>query len=298
MRYVDFAYGRPGGANIRAAGFPGLFRYLSKTVKKNLDRTEFEDYKANNLLVHVVYQDGIADHNGGIEGGSTNAIRAKTQLKELGWDGSSGCIYFAPLDANETSGTVSLTLDYFRGIRNQLPKNNIGVYGDADTINAIRQADLANYFWQSASKSFGPDVDCNVRQLAQQTTINGVIVDINNVFTGDTGAITGGIANMPTELETYLGNCTANGFASFADMFKIDTPESRGIVSLLRFLFNNSARSDQLGLVGVNVNEARGDIAELKALIQAIAPPTMPEIDTQMLARQIAQALIQEIKAL
>lgn len=299
MRYVDFAYGRPGAQNILNAGFPGVLRYASRTTSKNLDLAEYQDYISKGVLTHIVYQDGIADHNGGTPAGSDNASRAKIQALNLGWDGHTGCIYFAPFDANETTATVPLTLAYFRGIRQVLNLENIGVYGDTDTINAVRQANLATYFWQSASTSFGPDVECNIHQLPQQTTINGVVVDINNVLKFPTGAINGGNGNSMSnqdEVRSVLNEATAEGFDSFAHMFNAPENAGRGIVALLRDIYNatvvrSTASSDQVGLVGENISNLRDDIARLEIMIAGL---TSPGIDYQ----KLAQALIAELKAL
>jgi hypothetical protein len=296
MRYIDFAYGRPGAQNILNDGFGGVVRYLSKTVKKNLDMAEFLDYKSHNVLVHVVYEDGAADHNGGRAAGEANSQRAKDQLKSFGWTGQ-GCIYFVPYDANETSASLPLTLEYFRGINQNLSVKNVGIYGDADALNAVRQVGLATYFWQSGSKSFGPDVECNMRQIAAQHTINGVNVDINNVFTTDTGAITGeahSVTSSQDDLRVVLNEANATGFNSFAEMFKIDTPQSKGIVALLRYLYNNSATTPQVGLINANINSLyslHDEIAELKALVLANQQETTVELDYAKLAQALIAAL-------
>lgn len=294
MRYVDFAYGRPGALNILNAGFPGLVRYLSRTLNKNLDLAEFRDYKAHNVKVHVVCQNGIADHDGLFSAGKANAILSISQLLDLGWDHKTGCIYFVPFDSNETSASLPKTIAYFQGINSILPVKNIGIYGDADSLTEIRRLGLAKYFWQSASKSFGPDVDCDMRQVAAQASIAGVTVDINNVFSTDTGAIfpvTGGSESMTTnqeDLRAVLNEANAPGFNTFAEMFNIDTPQSRGIVSLLRWLFNNVASKDQVGLVGLSLATVQEEIQALKDLTFVA-----PTIDYQ----KLAQALITEFKA-
>jgi hypothetical protein len=137
-----------------------------------------------------------------------------------------------------------------------------------------------------------------MRQIAAQHTINGVNVDINNVLKADTGAISGGVHSVTTnqdDLTAVLNAATADGYHTFAEMFKIDTPQSKGIVSLLRWLFNNSASRADTGLINVNINTLHSlhdEIAELKALIQALPANESIQLDYVKLAK----ALIAELQ--
>lgn len=316
-RYADWAFGTIPGKALRDAGFPGVIRYLSQTSAKRLKQSEVDDFRANGLLVHVVCQDGAADHDGGYAGGLAKARLARTQLLNLGWDGRTGCIYFAPFDSNETAASLPKTLDYFRGINSILPTWNTGVYGDTDTLVGVRNEGLASYFWQSASTSFGPNLSwATMHQMPRQGTVAGKTVDINEVLNPPTGAVFGG-SNVSTPsnpvnptttdltivLRAVLNEATAQGFNSFAEMF---AQRDHGLVDVVRDIYNATyvhgplATESQAGAIGVNISnilakfdELKTEFDEIKTLMDGIRT-SFQEMDYDKLAaallRQIGQS--------
>jgi hypothetical protein len=296
--YADFAAGRPGGANLVRAGFGGVVRYASQSAWKNLTSTEVQDYRAINLRIHLVYQDGRSDQDKGISGGIANAERALLQALNLGWDGRTGCIYFAPKDADVTSESYSKTREYFKGIGRILDLRNIGVYGDADVINGLRRDGLATYFWQSASKSFGPNVPCHMRQLAKQSLVNDVTVDHNDVFEYNTGALFNPLENsqMATidDVRNGLNEAKAN-FPSFAVM--ISNANDNGLLDLMRHVYNavylqKLATADQVGIVGLNVSNVLAAIQALDVKVSELSTAQGQTIDYERLANAIVSVLI------
>lgn len=190
LHYADWAYGRPGGRALAAAGFGGVVRYLSKHAKKCLDAAEVADYRSAGVAVHAVYEDTAGEALDGRQRGQENATRAVAQARALGWD--AGCIYFA-VDTDVPEGMLRHVANYFRGINSVMPPGYVGVYGKAAVVEYVHALGLAKFRWQTAAWSAGRRVECEIFQTARQTTVAGVTVDLNIVTPGaDTGAWFGG----------------------------------------------------------------------------------------------------------
>jgi hypothetical protein len=95
-------------------------------------------------------------------------------------------LYFA-VDQDITSqmGTV---LDYFRGIGSVLGGRPVGVYGEADVLDAVIGAGLATYGWQTVAWSRGRAAKVrHLYQQAGQIYVGGIQVDVNDILAADWG---------------------------------------------------------------------------------------------------------------
>jgi glycoside hydrolase-like protein len=194
---VDFAFGRPPVAELKAAGVTGVVRYLCKDPNKRLDKDEVAAYRANGITIHAVYQDGTRDGFDGLSGGIGNAQRALAQARDVGWD-LSGCLYYVPADENIERGDLPVLREYARGWASVLSPQCCGVYGETLLLDDLYAIGLVAYRWQAAAMSFSNFVpaSCNLRQQPRQITVAGVQMDLNTQLMPKTGAWFGGANTM------------------------------------------------------------------------------------------------------
>lgn len=190
MHYADFAYGRPGGAALKASGFDGVIRYLSRDVKKRLTIEEITDYQANELKVHAVFEDRAKNAALGSSQGISDALAALAQAVMLGFEAEDGWgVYFAVDFDVRDSETMKQVVSYFRGINTVLRAKNVGVYGGKNVLDTVFDEGLVTYRWQAAAMSWSgwQEAKCDIRQYATPVIVNGVEVDINSVHSYNTG---------------------------------------------------------------------------------------------------------------
>jgi peptidoglycan hydrolase-like protein with peptidoglycan-binding domain len=186
---IDFSWARPGGAAIKAAGKEFVMRYLYPDGQggKGLDADEVADYRANGLLIGVVYESSATRALSGFAAGVADANTAAGQLGALGMAGTP--VYFGvDFDVTDQQAAVN---DYINGAASVLTFAGTGVYGEFSVVEACVGTSCA-YGWQTYAWS-GRAVSSKaaVYQYLNGQTLNGGGVDYCRNLKDDFGAFGG-----------------------------------------------------------------------------------------------------------
>lgn len=269
---ADWAYGRPDPTMLKAAGFSGVIRYLTKTGSKRLTYPELVSYQIAELDVHAVYEDSAGRANAGYAAGAEDARRALVQATALGWDPvAGGCIYFA-VDFDATGEKLYNVVAYFRGVASVIAARHVGVYGSALVVSTVWANGFARYRWQTDAWSHGYVGACDIHQRGQ-TTVDGIHVDVNEVLSDDTGSWfdmdSDAIRNIVKEEISAAIPSIATAVADGVWTQHPDpdvTPQYRQLSDFGHTL--SAALPDQVGTVGVAVAAARDEIQKAVADIR------------------------------
>ena len=210
---VDYSAGVPSASAVKAAGHMGAVRYVSDRRPgaewmrgKPVTAAETRDYKANGLAVASVYQFGraeTADWKRGALGAATHAPKAMALHTAAG--GPQGRPIYVAIDDNPTLAQFNNQINPYlkaMGTAFNAAGYQLGVYGNYYTIAWCLEDGIGSYFWQHDWGSRGKvHPRANLHQVAGwQANIQGVQVDINNVYASDWGQWTPGQASTLTNL--------------------------------------------------------------------------------------------------
>ncbi|WP_086852406.1 glycoside hydrolase domain-containing protein, partial [Amycolatopsis kentuckyensis] len=197
---LDYSAGRPTAAAVRAAGHVGVVRYAGTPGRvKNITKAEFQDMDRNGVGVALVFEDSIGDALKGRPRGVTAAQAIVADAAAIGFP-TSRPLYFA-VDQDITT-QMPTVLEYFRGIDSVLGGRPVGVYGEADVLDAVIGAGLASYGWQTTGWSRGRAAKVrHLFQTTQQPYVGGTQVDINNILAADWGQHNAQEDDMPSPAE-------------------------------------------------------------------------------------------------
>ena len=210
---VDYSAGVPSASAVKAAGHMGAVRYVSDRRPgaewmrgKPVTISETRDYKANGLAVASVYQFGraeTADWKRGALGAAAHAPKAMALHTAAG--GPTGRPIYVAIDDNPTLAQFNNQINPYltaMGAAFSAAGYQLGVYGNYYTIAWCLEDGIGSYFWQHDWGSRGKiHSRANIHQVAGwQANIQGVQVDINNVYASDWGQWTPGQASALTNL--------------------------------------------------------------------------------------------------
>ena len=185
---IDFAWARPGGATIKAAGKKFVVRYLFPGGGKGATRAELNDYISHGLLLAFIYEEDGLELVAGFNGGVRVAKLAEIQRKALGLPDNTP-IYFA-VDFDATGEKLNLCVSAIVGAVSVLGYDRVGGYGGVNFIDAI--AGRCKYGWQTYGWSRGRvSANANLYQYLNGQKINGGSVDFCRNLKADFGAING-----------------------------------------------------------------------------------------------------------
>lgn len=167
---------------------------------------ETRDYKANGLAVASVYQFGraeTADWKRGALGAAAHAPKAMALHTAAG--GPQGRPIYVAIDDNPTLDQFNNQINPYlkaMGTAFNAAGYQLGVYGNYYTIAWCLEDGIGSYFWQHDWGSQGKiHPRANIHQArGQQATIQGIQVDINNVYASDWGQWTPGQASTLTNM--------------------------------------------------------------------------------------------------
>ena len=163
-KLCDLSWGRPGGKNIKDAGYEGVIRYLSRdTSGKALSVPERDDYFANGLSIHLVFEDGAQNTLNGHAQGLSDGQVALSQAQGLGLPNGLGIYFAVDFDANaqQIDGPIK---EYAAGFSEGLGGYyESAPYGGINTVNAF-----SGKKWQTCAWSDGKvGSDVNIYQNGQ-----------------------------------------------------------------------------------------------------------------------------------
>lgn len=192
MQYADYSAGRPAGAQLKAAGFGGVIRYIGLGSEgKQLIASEYKDlvtvFGAQNVLLVAEAGTGDAwgtdtddDYARGLAYGKTSVADARAQ----------GVPDWVPLacaaDAHAQAFQIDDVVRYARGFEAAVGKARCGFYGFSETLNAVHDAGVGSWYWRCGSEPTAAEktwVNFWQRNKAPTVrTVAGVPCDINEVY--------------------------------------------------------------------------------------------------------------------
>lgn len=186
---VDYSAGYPGGAALRAAGVESAARYLRKRTPSRvnvLTPTEVMDLRAHDIAIVPIYEDVDPARmlSAGYSGGVTDARQASADASTLGI--SLRAVYFTA-DTAVSATLFSVIDNYLRGAASVLGIARVGIYGERALIEHCQRVQSASWYFQPVAWSVGTASDIHLYQGGDQTTINGVLCDIDTSSVIDYG---------------------------------------------------------------------------------------------------------------
>jgi peptidoglycan hydrolase-like protein with peptidoglycan-binding domain len=181
---LDFSWGRPGAAAIKASGRQFVCRYLgpARFGGKGMTAAEMNDYLNNGIAV-VLNFESSGTNTTNYANGVADATFAQAQAVLLGQPNA--VIYFSN-DKQDTSGLV----DYLHGVASVVGLNRVGLYGGIGAIQIAQGSNAACWYWQTYAWSGGrvaPGV--HIYQYLNGQTINGASVDFDRNLQDNFGQI-------------------------------------------------------------------------------------------------------------
>ncbi|NWO16128.1 MAG: DUF1906 domain-containing protein [Corynebacterium sp.] len=198
---IDYSAGVPSATAIKAAGHLGAVRYVSEKrpnaqwmAGKPVTLKETQAMSGQDLATASVYQYGraeTADWKKGAAGAAVHAPKAISIHRAAG--GPTGRPIYIAIDDNPTRSQYdSLIKPYLVTFSATLRAAgySTGIYGNYNVIDWAIKDGIGSYFWMHDWGSGGKiHPRTTIHQLPQnkQRTIDGVVVDINNVYAQDWG---------------------------------------------------------------------------------------------------------------
>ncbi len=209
---IDYAAGVPSATSIKAAGHLGAVRYVSQRrpgtefwmIGKPVTLAETRSFAQHGLKTASVYQfgkEGNADWLSGARGAATHAPQAIALHVAAG--GPTNRPIYVAIDDNPTraqyTGQIRPYLQAFK-IALEAAGYTLGVYGNYNVIDWVVADGLGQYFWMH---NWGSDGKIHPRTTIHQIRIDkdridGVGIDLNNVYASDWGQWTPGSQNPAT----------------------------------------------------------------------------------------------------
>lgn len=186
---LDYAFARPSGASLKAAGVVGVGRYLV-TDSRGLTAAEVADYQASGIGLWLVYEGEATGMLAGSAQGVHDAQNAVARAKVLGLPDDVAIFWAADFDIAPGSTYVGLADAYVSGWNSVIPAGRRGGYGGLWYLQHV--GDNVDFRWECGSTSFRHGVtEAEVDLDLQQTTQTPPIADTdhNNVF--KTGSFVG-----------------------------------------------------------------------------------------------------------
>lgn len=211
---IDYAAAVPSAAAIKAAGHLGAVRYVSGRrpgaewmLGKPVSAAEAQDFASQGLAVASVYQFGkgeTADWQQGAAGALTHAPQAIAYHQAAG--GPTGRPIYIAIDDNPSRAQYDNQIKpYLQAFQTALnvAGYQTGVYGNYNVIEWAVQDGIGQYFWMH---NWGWNGLIHPRTTIHQVRIDkdwieGIGIDINNVYAQDWGQWTPGQAAPSTALD-------------------------------------------------------------------------------------------------
>jgi hypothetical protein len=204
---IDYSWGRPAPAAVKAAGYGFVCRYLSYSrTGKNLSRAEADALTAQGLLIVSNWEwfgDLRHDPEWAIYGpgelGRRHAAAAAAQHASCGGPSWAPIYFSVDFDVPDyapslpdTPGNAAAKLGglaaYFAGVRAVLGPARVGGYGGYWAVRRLFDAQLISYGWQTKAWS-GGQIDPRAHLYQEQNGIKlaGADVDVDKARSVDFG---------------------------------------------------------------------------------------------------------------
>ena len=165
--------------NLKKEGFDYVARYLGESWKSFNQKEASLIHEAGLQLVSIFQKSANHAKYFSEAQGRLDGMEAMKWAKAVGQPEGSA-IYFA-VDFDVAANQVPIILAYFSGIREELNRYKLGVYGSYRVINAMK--DYADYFWQTYAWSRGAVANfIHMHQYENNVTVAGVKIDRNSIL--------------------------------------------------------------------------------------------------------------------
>ena len=151
----DFSYARPAPAAIKAAGYVGVWRYLSGgTAGKDITFAEFESYLKAGLGIGLVWETSAQAALGGAAQGTADGKAAVAQAASIGFP------HGAPLLCNvgdfaATPAQISAIQAYYDAFAAEASAYQYGGYATGYIIDELVALGCKGIWWQNAENDNG-----------------------------------------------------------------------------------------------------------------------------------------------
>lgn len=275
---VDYAWGRPGVAALKAAGVRFACRYLSHdSTGKNLDRAEADELSAAGIDIVVVWESTASRALDGHAAGAQDARDAEAQAKACGMPAGRPVYLAVDFDATGQTGAVNTYLD---GAASVLGVDRVGIYGGYAAVHSALNDGHATWAWQTYAWSAGQwDPRNHIEQYSNDHVIGGVGLDYDRAMKSDFGQWRVGVSpspqQQPQQEEDMRGNLDKGSGAvtslswpqgaAKAVGFFCDTGLLKSVPLKLRVAFNHAP--DAQGNVAYDVQEISLDSGKKKPVV-------------------------------
>lgn len=169
---IDFSFGSGvTTAQIKAAGYSFVCRYLSGGNSKDINSAELANYKAAGIPVVFVFETTGTDATSAANG-VADAAKAQAELVTLSAGIKDTSVLTAPVFFAVDEESASDVVGYLSGAASILGMSRVGVYGGLGTIQQAFNAGACTYGWQTYAWSNGQWDD---RAILRQV-MNGIKV--------------------------------------------------------------------------------------------------------------------------
>jgi hypothetical protein len=184
---VDYSFGTPNPAALKAAGVEFVGRYLSTPGNpKNLTKTECLLLRTGGFKIVTVFETTANRALRGTVAGKADARSARAQLVALGAPVDAPVYFAVDFDATEAEQT-SINA-YLNAAASVLGRNRVGVYGGYWPVKRALNAGVCKYAWQTFAWSGGHwDPRAHIRQTRNGQRLAGVTVDLDESRQPDYG---------------------------------------------------------------------------------------------------------------
>ena len=187
VEILDYSSAHPAPATVLAGGYAGVVRYAGTPGRgKNLTRAEAQAMLAAGVPVGLVYEAGAGWMLGGAGAGAAAARAVLADADHCGV--GVRCVYFAADFDVTTPAEVAAVAGCLDGAAQVLGRARVGVYGEADVIDACLSGGHASWGWQTRAWSHGRLSDrAHLLQQIGAVRVGGVECDRNTVLRADWG---------------------------------------------------------------------------------------------------------------
>lgn len=185
---IDWAWGTPNIAQLKAKKVKFACRYLSYDKSKNLDPDEAKALSDAGIALIVVWETTANRALSGAAGGLSDGKEAVRQAKACGIP--SGRPIYAAVDFDATPAQQPVIDAYFRGFYQGLEGHPTGPYGSYYVVNRCVNSgnNPSSYAWQTYAWSGGlVSPKANLLQYSNGHILAGVSCDYNKALRGDFG---------------------------------------------------------------------------------------------------------------
>lgn len=151
---IDYAFARPAPPAIHAAGYMGVWRYLSTDASKNLSKTEAAGLHAAGLGIGCVWETTATRALGGEAAGAEDGVASAAQATAVGLP--HGCPLLVNIgDFAATPSELGVIHSYYFGWRQATKPWQTGGYGTRYLIDSLFARGARGLFWQNAMDDQG-----------------------------------------------------------------------------------------------------------------------------------------------